>query len=133
MNDKKEAIDYLIEKIEKSENIDDLQNKIDPTNTTVKADIADTKKCIQCIKDMKNKADYKMIFLYIKNLDKNSIESFVNYSKNYSKIMELDRYYNSDENIYEEVKVIIENKLTLKIYQDSETFYYIKKIMRKYL
>ena len=128
MNDKKEAIDYLIEKIEKSENIDDLQNKIDPTNTTVKAEnIADTKKCIQCIKDMKNKADYKMIFLYIKNLDKNSIESFVNYSKNYSKIMELDRYYNSDENIYEEVKVIIENKLTLKIYQDSETFYYIKK------
>ena len=82
---------------------------------------------------MKNKADYKMIFLYIKNLDKNSIESFVNYSKNYSKIMELDRYYNSDENIYEEVKVIIENKLTLKIYQDSETFYYIKKTMRKYL
>ena len=128
LNDKKEAIDYLIEKIEKSENIDDLQNKIDPTNTTVKAEnIADTKKCIQCIKDMKNKADYKMIFLYIKNLDKNSIESFANYPKNYSKIMELDRYYNSDENIYEEVKVIIENKLTLKNYQDSETFYYIKK------
>ena len=30
---------------------DDLQNKIDPTNTTVKAEnIADTKKCIKCIK-----------------------------------------------------------------------------------
>ena len=126
--DKKEAIDYLIEKIEKKENIDDLQNKIDPTNTTVKAEnIADTKKCIQCIKYMKELADYKKIFLYIRKLDKNTIESFVNYSKNYTKIMELDRYYNSDENIFEEVKVIIENKLTLKIYQDSEKFFYFNK------
>ena len=125
---KKEAIDYLIEKIEKNENIDDLQNKIDPTNTTVKAEnIADTKKCIQCIKDMKELADYQKIFLNIRKLNKNKIESFVNYSKNYTKIMELDRFYNSDENIFEEVKSIIENKLTLKIYQDSEKFFYFKK------
>ena len=126
--EKKEAIDYLIEKIEKNENIDDLQNKIDPTNTTVKAEnIADTKRCIQCINDMKKKADYKMIFIYIKKLEKKAIDSFINYSKNFSKIMDLDRFYNSDENIYEEVKAIIENKLRLDIYQDSEEFFYIKK------
>jgi len=122
--EKKEAIDYLIEKIEKNENIDDLQNKIDPTNTTVKAEnIADTKRCIQCINDMKKKADYKMIFIYIKKLEKKAIDSFINYSKNFSKIMDLDRFYNSDENIYEEVKAIIENKLRLDIYQDSEEFF----------
>ena len=126
--DKKEAIDYLIEKIEKNEDINDLQNKIDPTNTTIKAEnIADTKKCIQCIKDMKETKDYQKIFIYIRDLKQEAIESFVNYSKNYTKIMDLDRYYNSDENIFEEVKTIIENKLTLKIYQDSEKFFYLKK------
>ena len=124
--DKKEAIDFLIDKIDKiDENIEDLKKKIDPTNTTIKTEnILDTKICVQCIKDMKEKKDYKKILLYIKNLNK-KIDNFVNYSKNYSQIIDLDRYYNPKENIYEEVEPIIKKDLTLNIFQDSENFFYL--------
>ena len=123
--DKKEAIDFLIDKIDKiDENIEDLKRKIDPTNTTIKTEnILDTKVCIQCINEMKEKKDYKKILIYIQNLKK-KIEKFVNYSKNYSQIIELDRYYNPKENIYEEVERIIKKELTLNIFQDSEHFFY---------
>ena len=125
--DKKEAIDFLIDKTENiSQYINDLKNKIDPTNTTIKMEnILDTKICIECIKEMKKRKDYKNILNYIKNLHIDKINSFVNYSKNYSQIIELDRYYNPKENIYEEVEHIIKNDLTLNILQDTENFFYI--------
>ena len=64
--DKKEAIDFLIDKI--GENIDNLKEKIDPTNTTVNFEnISDTKACIRCIDDMRKMKDYELIFGKIKN------------------------------------------------------------------
>ena len=125
--DKKEAIDFLIDKL--NDNLDNLKDKIDPTNTTIKYEnISDTKDCIEFLKEMKKKySTYDKMLIYIKShLKESKIKKFVKYSKNYSQIIDLDRYYNPKENIFEEVKSIIEN-LTLNIFQDKEQFFYILK------
>ena len=69
---KKDAINLLIDKI--GENIDNLKEKIDPTNTTVNfKNISDTKACIRCIDDMRKMKDYELIFGKIKNQIKSKL------------------------------------------------------------
>ena len=126
--DKKEAMEFLFEKIEK--NINYLIDRIQPTITTLEIkDIKDTQKCIKEITDMKKMKDNFERFAYIKRLDSKSktISQFENYSKIYRSVIDLDRYYDKSENIYEQIEKLIKICLTLNIKKDSEAFSYIYK------
>ena len=121
LKDKKEAIDYLFSK--KEEDIENLVNRLEPTNRTIKIeDIMDTKECVYHITKMKG-MNVDERFSYIKGLNE-IISKFMNYSKKYLSIIELDRYYDDSENIYEQVKSIINKELILNILPDSENFLY---------
>ena len=78
---------------------------------------------------MKKMKDNFERFAYIKRLDSKSktISQFENYSKIYRSVINLDRYYDKSENIYEQVEKLIKVCLTLKIKKDSENFFYIIK------
>jgi len=60
------------------------------------------------------------------------ISYFVNYSKKYPAIIELDRYYDPSENIFEQVKKKIEKELTLNISQEADNFIYHSKETNRY-
>ena len=122
--EKNEALEFLIEKI--GQNIDDLKDRIQPSDKRIKIqNVIETEKCIYHMTQMKKMNDNFKIFSYIKhNLDKNAIEQFVSYSKNYETIIELDRYYDSSENFYKDVNDIIKENFTINISQDSQSFFY---------
>ena len=65
LNEKKEAIDFLISKTNESntnQNISSLKNKIDPTNRTVTINnIKDTEECIRIFNKLKKLKDNKKI------------------------------------------------------------------------
>jgi len=125
LNEKKEAIDFLFSK--KEQDIDNLENRIEPTNRTIKIkDIKDTKVCVSHINRMKTMSE-KDRFDYIKNMEPQVISQFINYSKKYLAIIELDLYYDNSENIYELVKSKIKDVLILNIYQDKEDFLYYEE------
>ena len=117
--EKKEAIDFLISKA--NTNIDYLKEKLDPTTRSLSIqDIEDAIDCLNQIKELIN-LDYDGIINYLKYLDEKIIDKFVNYSKHYPSIIELDRKTGKD--IFEEVYKIIENaSLIFKL--DNEYFYY---------
>ena len=122
LKDKKEAIDYLFNK--KEEDFEYLENRIEPTNRTIKIkDILDTKACVFHINKMKN-MDFQNRFDYIKGLNPEIISQFLNFSKKYLSIIDLDLYYDDSENIYEQVSSIIQRELVLNIGQDEESFLY---------
>ena len=118
--DKKEAIDFLFEKIDVD--ITYLIDRIDPTKRrlTIK-NIEDTIECLKDLKKIVNKNE-EDILKEIKNFD---VEKFVSYSKIYEAIIELDRNYNDndDENIFKIVDKIIE-KACFIFKQDEEDFFY---------
>lgn len=58
---------------------------------------------------MKDLNDNFKIFSSITYLSSSDIKQFESYSKNYTTIIELDRYYDSSEDIYKDVNKIIEN------------------------
>ena len=122
LDKKKEAFDYLFNK--KEEDFEDLENRIELTNRTIKIkDITDTKNCVFHINKMKA-MDFYQRFLYIKKLSEQVISQFINYSKKYLSIIELDLYYDDSENIYEQVRSIIQHELVLNIFQDYDNFFY---------
>ena len=118
--DKKEAIDFLFEKIDVD--ITYLIDRIDPTKRrlTIK-NIEDTIEYLKDLKKIVNKNE-EDILKEIKNFD---VEKFVSYSKIYEAIIELDRNYNDndDENIFKIVDKIIE-KACFIFKQDEEDFFY---------
>jgi len=76
------------------------------------------------------------IFNYIKTSigeNKNVISQFENYSKIYNSIIELDRYYDSSDNFYEQINNIIKDELSLPISLDSDEkkYSYVDKDSRK--
>ena len=124
LNEKEEAIEFLFEKIGKD--ISYLRNRIQASEKRINVqNIIDTEQCISNIDYMNKMNDNFKIFSYIKkNLDKTAIEQFENYSKKYTIIIELDRFYDSSEDFYIDVKNIIEKEFTINIDQDSQTFLY---------
>jgi len=87
--EKKEAIDFLIEKIDS--NINYLKDKLDPSIKSISIkDIEDTIECLNHFKNLINLNSLEIIE-YIKDLDYEAIEKFVSYSKHYKSIIELDR------------------------------------------
>ena len=88
--EKKEAIDFLRQKIDKD--ISELYDRIDPTNPIITIqNIDDTKKSIEIFNQFKYKKSNKEIFEYIKKLRDDEIIAFESYSKIYSSIIELDK------------------------------------------
>ena len=119
--DKKEAIDFLLKKI--NTNIDNLKDKLDPTNRSIRIkDINDAIECLNQFKELIKKNDLEIIG-HIQYLDEEIIKKFVSYSKHYPSIIELDR--KNEKDIFEEVYTIIENaSLIFKL--DNEYFCYRK-------
>jgi len=125
---KKEAIDFIFEKINQNINIDYLEEKIQPTNRTINIeDIIATEGCIFHINKMKDQNDNFERLKYIKNLPPEEIDKFEKYSQIYPYIIELDRIDDFSDNIYEQVIKIIKIDFIPKIDLDSEDFsYYLK-------
>jgi len=124
--EKKEAIDFLF-----SHNKDEilkLKDRIQPTDRTIDIkDIKDSANCVSIITKMKEQKDNFSIFRnIIKHLDDEEISQFVNYSKIFSSIIELDTNDDFSDNVYDRV-VNIMTKATIIISQDTETFNYHDK------
>ena len=120
--DKKEAIDFLFSKT--SNDILILKDKIQPTDRTISIkDIEITEKCVYTIDKMKKIKDNFKIFEYIKSMNIEIISDFVNYSKIYSSIIELDTNKDFSDNLYDQVNKIIKDA-SFNIFQDKENFLY---------
>ena len=119
--DKKEAVDFLLSKIEAKVNFDGLKVKLDPTNRSISIkDIQDSTSCLNQFTELKNKNDTEIIE-YIKDLDKETIKKMISFSKHYPSIKELDS--KNEKDIFENIYVIVDNaSLTFKL--DTEIFRY---------
>ena len=119
LNEKKEAIDFLLEKIDN--NIDNLKDKLDPSIKSISIkDIEDAIECLKIFKELINLNGTEIIE-YIKDLEPETIEKFVSYSKHYPSIIELDR--KNEKDIFEEVYKIVEDA-SLIFRLDNEYFCY---------
>ena len=123
--EKKEAIDFLFS--HKKEEILKLKDRIQPTDKTIDIkDIKDTADCVSAITKMKELKNNFEIFKYIKNMDIDEISQFVNYSKIFPSVIELDTNDDFSDNVYYRVINIME-KATFIISQDTENFIYCDK------
>ena len=121
--EKKEAIDFLLSK--NNQDISVLYERIDPTNKAItKQNIQDTEECIKIFNEFKKLKNNFKIFEHIKTkLTKDQISKFINYSKNYLSIIELDRNDDSSVNLCQQVNNYIQNA-TFIFRQDYENFVY---------
>ena len=130
--DKKEAVDFLLSKIDKNNfdknvdkniyiNFDDLKKKLDPTNRSISIkDIDDATVCLNQFVQLKNKTGLEII-MHIKNLNEEVIKKLISFSKHYPSIKELDS--KNEKDIFEEIyTIIMDASLTFKL--DSEIFKY---------
>ena len=119
--DKKEAIDFLLSKIDANVNFDELKDKLDPTNRSISIkDIEDSNSCLNQFKELRNEDDIKIIE-HLKVLEKDTIKKMISFSKHYPSIKELDS--KNEKDIFENIYIIIDNaSLTFKL--DSEIFRY---------
>jgi len=121
--EKKEALDFLISKIEtdtdKFKNT--LKDKLDPTNRSISIkDIDDTIECLYHFKNLIKCGPSKIIY-YLKELGEETIKKFESYSKKYPSIIELDR--KNEKDAFEKVYQIIQDtSLIFKL--DNEDFCY---------
>ena len=116
---KREAIDFLLSKI--NVDINNLKYKLDPTNRNISIkDIDDTNECLKHFKKIIN-LESNDIISYIKILKNEDINKFINYSKHYDLIIDLDR--KNTKNIFEDVYKIIEDaNLIIKIDNEDITY-----------
>ena len=105
--EKKEALDFLISKINNDTDkfINNLKDKLDPTNRSIS--IKDIEDMVDCLKQLKNliSLENSKIIYYLKDLDEEKIKKFENYSKKYPFIIELDR--KNEKDIFEEIYKIV--------------------------
>ena len=99
-----------------------LQYKLDPYNKNISIkDIDDTNECLLHFKSIINMKSQEILD-YIKHLDEDIINKFINYSSHYNFIIELDR--KNTKNIFEDIYKIIEDA-NIKIEIDKEDIFYI--------
>jgi len=78
---RKEAIDFMFEKINQNINIDYLEEKIQPTNRTINIeDVIATERCVFHMSKMKDQNDNFDRLKYIKSLPPEEIDQFEKYS-----------------------------------------------------
>ena len=122
--EKKEALDFLISKINSDTNkfINTIKDKLDPTNRSISIkDIDDTIECLCHFKNLIFFEDSSKIIDYLKELDEETIKKFESYSKKYPSIIELDR--KKEKDAFEKVYQIIQDaSLIFKL--DNEDFCY---------
>ena len=123
--EKKEAIDFIINKINSKINIEKLENnlkdKLDPTNRSISVkDIDDT---IQCLKHFTSFVDLDSsgILNNVKLLTEKDIDKFVSFSKKFGSIIELDSKKGEDN--FKDVYNIIQDA-SLLFNLDDEDFCY---------
>ena len=125
--EKKEAIDFLISKIEEAKKSktfkdlnDKLQKNLDPTNRSITIkDISDTIDCLKHVNRLLDK-DIQGIIKYLKELKEEDIEKFDNFSKKFASIIALDN--KTGEDSFKDVYDIVQ-KVEILFHLDSE---YIK-------
>ena len=119
--DKKEAIDFLLSKINAKANFDELKVKLDPTNRSISIkDIEDSNSCLNQFTELKNRNDTKIIE-HLRELDEETIKKMISFSKHYPSIKELDS--KNEKDIFENIYIIVDDAtLTFKL--DSEIFRY---------
>ena len=123
--EKKQAIDFLISKIDSDakEFSQKLKDKLDPTNRSISIkDIDDTIKCLKVFQDFK-KLDALAILNYITLLQQDQIKIFKSYSKKFGSIIELNE--RKEEDRFEKVYDIIQDS-SLLFNLDNEDFLYNK-------
>ena len=122
----KEAIDYLLLKIDKEDEIKFLYDNLNPINGMITLEnIQNLEECIKIFRQIKSLNDVYKIINFIKILDLKHIEGFVTYSNNYSLIKEYETYIYFSDNAFEHINnIIIDANLTFKI--DKEDFTYGK-------
>ena len=92
------------------------------TNRTInKKDIKNAEDCILIFSKMIKMKDNFRIYSYIKNMEETEISKFIDYSRIYSSIIDLDIFYDNSKNLYDEIKDIIKDKV-FNIYQDEDDF-----------
>ena len=125
--EKKEAIDFLLSKVDKEGELEELYNKLEPTNRTISINnLNDVKECVKYFKVFKKSNNFQILDYIKKKLISEYIDYFVRYSKNYSSIIELDRNIDFSDNVYETINQIITNA-NLIFFQDNEEFSYFDK------
>ena len=123
--EKKQAIDFLISKI--NLNADDfrrkLKDKLDPTNRSISIkDIDDTINCLKEFQNFKNMSA-KDILNAIKIMHQDELKIFKSYTKKFLSIIELNE--KKEEDRFEKVYDIIEDS-SLLFNLDNEDFLYYK-------
>ena len=121
--EKKEAIDFLISKLNTNtkELGNELKDKLDPTNRSISIkDIDDTIDCLNHFKAFIN-YDSPKIINYIKDLKEEQIKQFESFSKKFGSIIELDTKNEKDP--FKEVYDIIQDA-SLLFNLDNEDFGY---------
>ena len=120
--EKKEAIDFLFYKTKEFN--EELKDKIQPfENINITKNVINAEICILEIQKMKEIKENHKILNYIKSMNQNIIEQFINYSKVYRSIINFDIIGNNTENIYDKIYKIIQNS-SIDIFQDSEQLLY---------
>ena len=124
--EKKEAIDFLLSRINRD--INALYEKIDLNNRAITIkDIKDTEKCIKIFNKFKELNNNFKIIEYIKTrLTEDEINNFEMFSQKYSFIIELDRNDDSLIKFYNQVNSYIQDG-TFIFRQDNEYFSYGEK------
>ena len=120
--DKAEAVDFLL--YQKRINFDELKNKLSPLNISLCInDIDNASIALIHFKQLLNKNGLEIIE-YIKNLDEETINKIVSFSKHYESIFDLDT--RKEKDIFEKIYIMILNaKLSFTI--DYDNCYYIIK------
>ena len=123
--EKKEAIDFLISKINSKINIknleNDLKDKLDPTNRSISIkDIDDTIQCLYHFKSFVS-LDSTGILNNVKLLTEENIKKFESFSKKFGSIIELDSKKGEDN--FKDVYNIIQDA-SLLFNLDDEDFCY---------
>ena len=123
--EKEEAINFLLSKINKEKEISELYNILNLIidNKISLENIKDMEECIKLIAELRKINDNFKIYEYIKKLNREEINRFINYSKNYLSIIELGNLLNLVDEILEQINnIIINSNIIFRSDDDTYSF-----------